>query len=74
MNDRVKITLTEYGSVILNNFTERRMLGIKGAHPVYKEVGDEIEFQLWELFQIFGPEISFTMGQVPFLNNEIKFI
>jgi len=73
MNASAEVILTKTGADVLNKFN-KRYLQYDASHllniKTYKE-DDVYSSPLWEIMQIFGPEIY--MGcDVPFKDNNIK--
>lgn len=78
MNDKCLVKLTPFGYAALNAFYEdtwinpkERSEAIKSMHHPDKR--GNMSFQLWELFQIFGPVLYMGIKDVPFENNAITF-
>lgn len=67
MNEMVRVNLTEYGQKVLNDY-------IKEYPTVIKVLPNNRDFQLWELFQIFGEEMYNGNPNMCFENNEIELI
>lgn len=73
LNDTVMVVLTEIGAKIMNareKYCENAIQNYKAR--TYKE-GQEVNTQLWCLFEIFGEYIHITC-KPPFKNNEILTI
>lgn len=78
MNDKVLVKLTPFGHEVLNAFYEdtwiirkERYEAIKSMH--HPDDQGNMTFQLWELFQIFGPVLYMGIKDIPFENNAITF-
>ncbi|WP_199615512.1 hypothetical protein [Paenibacillus alkalitolerans] len=78
MNYSVKVKLNDFGrQVVMDHYAFLKEL--PGYGPDYvpscltpNEEGFQ-EFQLWILFEIFGPHLHLGIPEVPFEKNEIIF-
>lgn len=79
MNDKCLLKLTPFGHEVLNAFyedtrktREERYEAIKTMH--HPDDQGNMDFQLWNLFQIFGPILHMGIKDVPFENNVITIV
>lgn len=75
LNEQCKVKLTEHGrNIILTKYKEFLTHDQAVSHIARVTDGyGYSRFQLWELFEIFGSEIFLTMGNPPFVDNDICF-
>ncbi|TQR97335.1 hypothetical protein [Paenibacillus ottowii] len=80
INDHVEVILTKTGIEMLENHYQEAYshLPISIRMPLdthFKASKQEpIQFQLWELMQIYGPHIFLGMRESPFVGNEIHIV
>jgi hypothetical protein len=67
INARCSVKLTEYGVSVLTAY----FLTLECKPPLLG-IGNEYVTQLWDLFQVFGPEMYMGNRQI-FENNEVIF-
>lgn len=68
MNESCKVKLTDFGIKVLMKHYER----FPEAMPQPDILG-YYKFLLWQLFQIFGPDMYICMVEVPFEENVLYF-
>lgn len=69
LNDRVAVRLTERGIVVYN----RHYINTPNAILISYNPEVIFNFQLWELFSIFG-EFMWHGCEIPFIDNEITLV
>ena len=76
MNDKCIVKLTSSGRKLLEDHYAQfwKPVEIDETIRVLHKPDDEgnMQFQLWVLFEIFGPHLYLGMPEVPFLNNQIE--
>jgi len=69
VNVRCRATLTDFGREILRK--EHPYL-LKTSH--WNEEKKELETELWNLMNIFGPYLYMGMTDIPFVKNEMRIM